>query len=389
VIRRSLPIIVAIAFATVLYGQARPPGKPGGTPGARRTCDSGFSTLNELQEEIGPDASPSALAKFGALLRVATDACPTVGDFWYFRSLVDRQREDTRNAAYALARATALGSPAARQQVNPFAPPRTSVRPPSRIRRKFAVIVGIDRFSDGSQRLPNAASDARAVAQAWSEPGIGAIPKENVTLLVNEDATLAHVSGALRSLWQRLSAEDLVIVYVASRGLPRKDSPNGISFIQLYDTKTASAEDLYNSALALKDVLDAVAETRAARSLLLLDTGAPGGTPMYGEDSPSRTEFNAAADRLPKMAADGPARVLISARRAGQQSLGNTDMDHGLFAGFLKELLRTEIPIAKLFEELRDRTARAAREWGAEQMPVMRSSPMGLALIPGAPASER
>ncbi|MCI5120262.1 MAG: hypothetical protein D3908_03535, partial [Candidatus Electrothrix sp. AUS4] len=89
---------------------------------------------------------------------------------------------------------------------------------PSRFRRSHAIIIGIDKYSNGIQPLVTAVNDAKRLNEILVRHGY------NVRLLVNEEATLSHLQTLFRDeLPQQISQDDRLLLYFAGHGVARSD----------------------------------------------------------------------------------------------------------------------------------------------------------------------
>lgn len=108
------------------------------------------------------------------------------------------------------------------------------IRP--RIGRRWAVIIGIDEYQDRRiAQLEYAVADARAMHDFLRSDAGGAVPDEQIRLLLNEDATFANLREALFVFLQQAAPEDLVVVYLASHGAPDPERPGNL-YIMTHDT---------------------------------------------------------------------------------------------------------------------------------------------------------
>ena len=85
------------------------------------------------------------------------------------------------------------------------------------------MIIGISDYQDPNiPDLRFARKDAEAVYEVLTDPAIGGFKKENVLLLVDEDATFMNIRSALRDwLVEKVSGEDdLVFIFFSGHGAP-------------------------------------------------------------------------------------------------------------------------------------------------------------------------
>src|SRR5579871_1752855 len=84
---------------------------------------------------------------------------------------------------------------------------------------RWAVVVGVSKFQklDAAQQLEFADKDAEAFAKFIASPRGRGFPKDNVKLLVNEQATTSQLRTSLAQWLKRNSkAEDMIYIFLAT-----------------------------------------------------------------------------------------------------------------------------------------------------------------------------
>lgn len=138
--------------------------------------------------------------------------------------------------------------------------------------RKFALVVGVSeyKFTDaGLKNLSYADDDAEAVAAFLKSPAGGSFASADVSLILNNDASLLAVRSALADIGKRAKSQDLVFIFIAGHGAPDPLAPQNLYFL-LSDTKVV---DMPNTAFPmneLKQTLDT--KIVAQRVIVLIDT---------------------------------------------------------------------------------------------------------------------
>jgi len=142
---------------------------------------------------------------------------------------------------------------------------------------RWAVIIGISRFPKlpADQQLKYADQDAQAFAKFITSPRGGAVPAENVTLMLNENATKASILKRLgATLPRNAKPNDLVYIFLATHGMIEKDVARA-NYILGSD---ADPEDLYRTAVPMRDLDDIISNRlqNAGRIVLLADLSRSG-----------------------------------------------------------------------------------------------------------------
>jgi len=105
----------------------------------------------------------------------------------------------------------------------------------------WIVAVGVSRYPKlpSEQQLEFADDDARAISDAWEARAAELFGKVHVTTLIDAEATVEGVEGALDGL-SRMRPEDLAVVFMAGHGVRLKDG-NMVFLTHRADITTAGA----------------------------------------------------------------------------------------------------------------------------------------------------
>jgi hypothetical protein len=225
---------------------------------------------------------------------------------------------------------------------------------------KFAVLVGVSRhkFADsGITNLKFADRDATLVRDFLVSPAGGSFARDNVVLLLNEDATLERVRGSLNEAATRAGEDDLLFVYFAGHGTPAPDDPRRY-YLLAHDSRPDALPETALPVGTLEDLYGRALKTRW--SVALFDAARVGPLPRTPAGS-----NNLIHQYLLRYAAD-KGRTALAAANLGETSWENEALDggHGVFTHALLRGLRGEAD--------RDRdgtvTMREAREFVADQV---------------------
>ena len=117
--------------------------------------------------------------------------------------------------------------------------------------KSFALLVGISDYQNQNiMPLRFAHQDAILFQQHLQSPRGGALPDENVQLLINEQATAAGIRTAIETLLKTVAGpEDTVLIFFASHGTVDPETRQG--FIVTYDS---DPQDLASTALPMADL---------------------------------------------------------------------------------------------------------------------------------------
>jgi hypothetical protein len=201
-------------------------------------------------------------------LSMARDLCPALGEAWRLSYCSANALGDQQRARIYRDRAIFSGI----AELECGTEPGGQAPPPGPVRSKYALLVGIGRFSDPSiPGLRYAAKDAHDLRAVLIDPRFGNFPADNVTVLVDQEATRANILKALNRISLAARPDDLVLLFFSSHGSPRRDGAGlqGIGYIVTFDS---TQQELFLNALEFTDLSEKVASIQARRKVTLLDT---------------------------------------------------------------------------------------------------------------------
>jgi uncharacterized caspase-like protein len=343
----------------------------------RSSCVAAAETINWVREKLArQDIPPTDVARVLAHLELSTQNCATNGDLWYYRSVVERRLgEPAAKIAYSLRKAAEWRSDALARYGEAPAAPRTGAPVGGPVAQKWALVVGVNQFTDTRIKTLNyAAKDATDFHASLIDPTIGRFAAARVRVLVDAAATLSAVRSGIGWLRANVGPNDLVVVYMASHGSPREFDPNGVSYVMLHDTNATNAESMYASALQMIDLVDDLTrDLNAGRVVLVLDTCFSGDATRLR----MTRSLSLSAPALNGFVGVG-GRVVIAAASGDQPSFESAERKNGYFTYFLVDALRRskgEWPLKALFEDVRENVSRVVqRELNATQTPMMSGS---------------
>lgn len=256
----------------------------------------------------------------------------------------------------------------------PTATPTSRPTVPPTLKNTYALMIGISAYQDQRLNIGYAAHDAQGLSDLLLDPNYGNVPRENMTLLQNEQATTLNIKKAGTWLRQNASAEDIVLIYYAGHGAPEEDETYWVTY-------EADINDLYATALSNTDVADMLSRIRSQYVILLLDSS-------YTTAIAFRTnQTRGVSAQIPFERFAGPGRVIMSASDGTQKPL--EESGYGVFAYYLLEGLRGKadrnrdylVDVSELWMYVEYQVLEAARKAGSQQTPILQGAiPEGVAL---------
>ena len=369
-------------------------------------CRGAVSALNRVKEQITPQLSTATPAGKDRLevmfstLKTASTACSDMAEIWHYRQVVAKRLGNVKETTFAQGRLEKLQY---EEQFDPFTPPPAALPPPpglqiasDKVRKKWALVVGIDEFKDPTlHQLRYAVKDSTDFDNFLTDPQRGRFPAQQVKHLVNQQATLKGIREGLGWLRVNVQPEDMVAIYFASHGSPRNADPNGVSYILTNDTDVTSPEELYATSLQMIDLVQEInREIRARRVVLILDTCFSGDaqTPAAQRGvvlPPARAASSVAFSEALQNLKVGFGRAVITASQADETSWESAVLENGYFTHFLIDALSGSggsPPLKDVFAVVREKVSESVshEQHGARQNPTCEFSEQADSITLGA-----
>ena len=244
----------------------------------------------------------------------------------------------------------------------------------------WAAVIGINHYKNFPS-LKYSVNDAREFYRYLLETN--KIPKENIWLLLDEEATLDKIRSVLGThLRRRAGKDDMVIIYLAGHGATERDSASldGDGLEKYILPHNADPKDLYSSAIPMNEVARIFQRITSERLVFISDTcysGASGGrtVALLGVRANLSGRF---LDRL----SHGKGRVMLTASDANEISIEKDELNHGVFTYYLLEALRGKGDLdgngSITFDEVyRYVSLKVPQATGQEQHPVKKGEEKG------------
>jgi hypothetical protein len=180
-----------------------------------------------------------------------------------------------------------------------------------------ALIIGVGSYRFAPHlNVPITAADAEAVATALRDPRLCGYPDANVTLLANEGATRDGVLAALRTLAQRTTPDDTVLLFYSGHG---EYSADGGYYLTTHDTRFDQGGGVTGTALSQVDLIDALRKIKGQRVLVLVNACHAGElSPTLGAGQPAVVGQPFPQQTTDALLATGSGRIIITACREQQ-----------------------------------------------------------------------
>jgi tetratricopeptide (TPR) repeat protein len=193
--------------------------------------------------------------------------------------------------------------------------------------KAYAVIIGVAHYKNpGIPGLNYTVNDAESLYNVLTDPTYGGFKKENVTLLTDQDATMANIKKAIGVDLKRAPEDGIAIVFFAGHGAPEGEQTYWLT----YDADPAS---LYASTLSNDAVVDMLGRINTKRVVTFIDA-------CYSGASITTSKSTRAFVEDPFKAFEGSGRMTITSSDGREQSLEDSKLKHGIFTYRLLEALK-------------------------------------------------
>jgi WD40 repeat protein len=237
--------------------------------------------------------------------------------------------------------------------------------------RLYMLTVGINDYLDGALRLTYAVPDAKALAAALSEAGIGHYESVLVTKVLDSDATAAKLDQVFADLAGRVRPRDVFVFFAAGHG----KTLDGRYYFIPHDLRYQNERSLARDAIGQDQLQAWFARIPARKAVLMFDTCEAGSlTQRTAARTRGGLEQKAALGRL--IQATG--RATLTASTSTQEAYEGHG-GHGVFTfALLDALARGDlngnglVELAELIQHVDGLVpAITEKRWGARQFPQM------------------
>ncbi len=235
------------------------------------------------------------------------------------------------------------------------------------VREKYAVIVGVGKFSDPKiPTLKYSGKDARDFAAMLLDPAAGRFHSENVTVLTDEQATTKAIKNALADVAAKAMRDDLVVLYFSTHGSsPSMDNSKvGSGYLITHDTDLGGR--LYASAYGMDDLATFIGQKlRAERIVTFLDTCYSGDATKHIAGAKG-LEIDALSEQSIGQIAQGKGSVVITSSSNQELSWETDEKQNSFFTLYLIESMRSRQGLAdirQLYTDIQRQVPAAVKDY--------------------------
>lgn len=250
-----------------------------------------------------------------------------------------------------------------------------------------ALIVGVGHYQMKQiSAIANAANDAKMFYNYLSSRNV---KRENMTLLLEEDATKARVDAALAAMKRRVRPNDTAVLYFSTHG--NKPNDLGNMAVVLYDSQVDARRRWLDPATALQDdeIKGFIEAVSPARVMVVLDvcySGAafakvPGFLAATSKDLFVEEETYATGmdnRNLTYVAGQRPEqeKLLVAASGPGERSWDSRELKQGYFTYYFVQELKRKNEVQAAFDSAKPMVQSVVqREVSAQQSAPVTQTP--------------
>jgi len=183
----------------------------------------------------------------------------------------------------------------------------------------YALVVGVANY-DHMPSLKYTDDDAYQMYAFLRSPEGGAIPKENIKVLVDDIATRKNILSSMDNLFSHADENDVIMLYMSGHGLKGSFIPSDF--------------DGYNNQISYKSIAQLLEKSKAKHKICIADA-CHSGSLVNRKDADYAPSINAYYQLMDALPSGGTALFLSSA--ANETSLEYSGLRQGVFSHFLIE----------------------------------------------------
>jgi len=294
---------------------------------------------------------------------------------------------NTSKSAAMNATKPVTGSPTNPLTGNPTNPNKTANvgKPNTRVRDKWALVIGVSQFAHPEYNLRYSAKDALDFYHYLVD--YANFRKDHVLLLLNEQATRVNIMNAFGDEFLPSVSEpdDMVVIFVSTHGTPAdKDTQKSRNYIVAYDTDKS---ELYATGVDMDELYRRLKEgVKTDRALIVMDTCYSGAGVPHAKGMAEAGNFSA------KDIALGSGHLVISSSSPNERSWESAVDKNGVFTKYLINSLKsndTKADIKLAFEQIKKEVGWEVKNaYGESQTPQLGGDWQGKELVISVPPSE-
>ncbi len=218
--------------------------------------------------------------------------------------------------------------------------------------KTWVLLVGVGSYQNpqiSPLRFP--AKDALGLRDALIDPKIGALPRNQVKLLADNEGTRDNILGAVKDFFigpdkekPHVQSGDKVVVFLAGHGVAKGVGVDAKSYFLPTDVKGLTTASLENSAVDLRALADELGTLPAAQFVMFVDACREDPTPGRGiKGNTMNNILSRSVTVVPQNKTSESATFFACS--VGQRAYEDANLGHGVFTHWILEgLSRGAVP---------------------------------------------
>jgi hypothetical protein len=183
----------------------------------------------------------------------------------------------------------------------------------------YAVVVGVANYNH-MRTLNYTDDDAYRLAMFLRSPEGGALPQNQISILIDEDATKSKTLQTMHDVFARADENDMIMFYFSGHGLKGSFIPSDF--------------DGFNNQISHEDVNKVMAKSAAKFKICIADACHSGSQEEFAAKSVESTS-NAIASYYKAFDNISNSTILLLSSKAEEKSLESSGLRQGIFSHFL------------------------------------------------------
>lgn len=210
----------------------------------------------------------------------------------------------------------------------------------AQLKNAYALVVGVANYLNINPLPPTVLNDAQAVHSVLVDESLCAYPPDNVTLLLDDKATLSAIKQALEYLTTKTGPESTVFIYVSSHGGRLDAGPHAGEYLLPVDVQYTDDETLANTAISGADFTTALHQIPAAKLVVVFDCCHSGGIGQPKALTTTPAIFKNLPHSFYETLQGGRGRVILASSESTELSWILPGATNSLFTAYLVDGLR-------------------------------------------------
>jgi hypothetical protein len=208
-----------------------------------------------------------------------------------------------------------------------------------------ALVIGVSAYQHISTLSPK--PDAEDMAVVLADPALCAYPKDNVRVLLQQEATRERIVEELGALAKRTSAQSTVFFYFSGHGGLAKVKGSELCYLMPVGAKAQTLAELDETAISGRELSALLRAIPASKVTVVLDCCNAAGVAEARDAAGTGEARDVEPPLLPKLTAasvtvlaQGIGRAVLAASRIDGSAYAMPDSRNGIFTGHLLAGLR-------------------------------------------------